>query len=142
MIELSCDIEGDKELSRRFIKIPQDIGSFHEPLFKIGNEVRMSVDANYSSRGSLFGAPWAARKDSKSHPILEDTGRMRSSFQQNLGSDYVEIFNPTPYFKYHQSNKPRKKLPRCIMLKLDQIRKVFIVKTFQAHIGRAVQNGK
>ena len=138
MIVLSSSIEGDKELSRRFNSIPKDVGSFRGPLYRIGQEVRLSVDANYGSRGSLFGAKWEPRKDNKPHPLLERTGKMRSSFAQRLGDEYVEIFNPTPYFKYHQSNKARRKLPRRIMLKLDEIRKVFIVKEFQRHLHKSV----
>lgn len=139
MITLSASIEGEKQLSRRLMKIPDNIGSFREPLDKIGREVRLSVDANFSSRGALFGERWSPRKDSKPHPLLEKTGVMRNAFAQNLGPAYVEIFNPTEYFKFHQSNKPRRKLPRRVMLKLDEIRKRFIVREFQAHVREAIR---
>lgn len=141
MITLTATIEGDKELSRKLMTIPNDISNFKEPLFKIGREVRISVDANFDSRGALFGERWQPRKDNKSHPLLEKTGRMRRAFSQNLGMDYVEIYNTADYFKFHQSNAPRKKLPRRVMLKLDQIRKIFIVKEFQAHIQKAIRKG-
>lgn len=139
MITLTATIEGDKQLSRRLMKIPDNIGDFKEPLFKIGREVRLSVDANFSSRGALFGERWAPRKDHKPHPLLEKTGTMRRAFAQNLGPMYVEIFNPTEYFKYHQSKAPRKRLPRRVMLKLDEIRKIFIQKEFQRHIRESIR---
>lgn len=139
MITLNATLEGDKELSRRLIAIPQNIGSFKQPLFKIGREVRISADANFASRGALFGARWKPRKDNEPHPLLEKTGRMRRSFTQNLGNDYVEIFNTSDYFAYHQSNAPRKKLPRRVMLKLDQIRKQFIMREFQSHIQKSIR---
>lgn len=138
MLEISGTIEGGKELSRRFIKIPEDIGNFKPVLFKIGREVRIAVDANFGSRGSLFREKWAPRKDNKPHPVLEKTGKMRRNFQQRLGDDFVEISNPTEYFKYHQSNAPRRKLPRRVMLKLDEVRKIFIIKEFQRHLHKAV----
>lgn len=141
MIQLSGTIEGSKELSRRFMQIPDDLGNLKPPLFKIGREVRISVDANFSSRGALFGEKWEPRKDNKSHPLLEKTGRMRRAFSQRLGPDYVEIANPTEYFKYHQSNAPRRKLPRRVMLKIDEIRRIFIVKEFQSHIRQALKKG-
>lgn len=137
MIELSVTLEGEKQLSRRLLTIPKDVGNFKRPLFRIGGEVRGSIDTNFSGRGSLFGR-WVRRKDNKPHPILEETGRMRSNFKQRLGSDYIEIYNPTPYFKYHQSNKPRKKLPRRVMMKLDNQRKIYIQKQFQQHIIEAI----
>lgn len=142
MIELSASLEGDKELSRRMMKIPDDIGNFKVPLFKIGREVRVSIDANYASRGALFGAKWKPRKDKKSHPLLEKTGKMRRAFDQDLGFDYVAIGNTSEYFKYHQSNAPRKKLPRRVMMKIDEIRKVFIVKTMQEHIRSSIKKAK
>jgi len=141
MIVLSGTLEGGKELSRRFNSIPAEIGN-SKPLFsRIGREVRLSVDSNFATRGSLFGEPWAPRKDNKSHPLLELTGQMRRSFNQRLGPNYVEISNNAPQFKFHQSNKPRRKLPRRVMLKLDEIRKTFIVKEFQAHIRSAIKKG-
>ncbi len=139
MIVLTGTLEGEKQLSRRLLKIPDNIGSFKKPLFKIGREVRISVDANFGSRGALFGERWAPRKDHKSHPLLEKTGRMRRSFNQRLGDDYVEIANSSDYFAFHQSAAPRKKLPRRVMLKIDEIRKIFIVKSFQAHIRESVR---
>lgn len=140
MIELKATLEGEKQLSRRLLTMADGIGDFKKPLFRIGAEVRGSVDVNFSSRGQLFQEPWKPRTRPYPHPILEKTSKMRRNFKQKLGNDYVEIFNPTPYFKYHQSNKPRKKLPRRVMLKIDKIRKVFIQKEFQKHI-RSVLKG-
>lgn len=139
MIVLKATLEGGTEMSRRFNKIPQEIGNTKPLFFRIGREVRISVDSNFSSRGALFGQPWAKRKDNKSHPILEKTGRMRRSFNQRLGDNYVEISNSAQQFKYHQSNKPRRKLPRRVMLKLDEIRRRYIVKTFQQHIRESLK---
>lgn len=140
MIELSVQLEGEKQLSRRLLNIPNDIGNFKRPLFRIGAEVRGSIDVNFSSRGTLFGAKWAPRKDNLPHPILEKSTRMRRNFKQNLGTNYIEIYNPTPYFKYHQSNKPRRKLPRRMMMKIDRDRQIFIQKEFQRHIMEAMRS--
>jgi len=138
MIELKVTLEGEKQLSRRLITIPNEISDFKRPLFRIGAEVRGAIDTNFSARGALFGR-WVPRKDNKPHPLLEKTSAMRRNFKQNLGPDYIEIFNPTPYFKYHQSNKPRKKLPRRVMMKIDRERQQFIQKEFQEHIIRAMR---
>lgn len=136
-IELKVQIEGDKELSRRLLNIPRDIGQFYKPLAKINYEVRGSIEANYSSRGALFGK-WVPRKDSKPHPLLEKTGAMRNSFSSRLGSDYLEITNFDPKFAYHQSNKPRRKIPRRVMMKIDRERQQFIIKEFQRHVMEAI----
>ena len=140
MIQLSVTLEGEKQLSRRLQTIPADISNFKFPLFRIGGEIRGSIDQNFSSRGALFGR-WVPRKDNESHPILEKTGAMRRSFKQKLGNDYIEIFNPSPYFKYHQSNKPRRKIPRRVMMKIDDERKRFIQREFQKHVHEALKKG-
>jgi len=139
MIELRADLEGSRELSRNLLTKYNKVTDFKIPLFNIGREVRSSVDKNFGSRGALFGSAWKPRKDNEPHPLLEKTGRMRRSFTQNLGNDYVEIFNTSDYFAYHQSNAPRKKLPRRVMLKLDQIRKQFIMREFQSHIQKSIR---
>lgn len=139
MVELKVSIEGEKQLSRRLLTIPEDISDWKIPLFRIGGEVRGAIDTNFSQRGALFGR-WKPRKDNLPHPLLEKTSTMRRNFKQKLGPDYIEIFNPTPYFAYHQSNKPRKKIPRRIMMKLDKERKQFIQKEFQRHILKAMRS--
>ena len=140
MITLNVSLEGEKQLSRRLQTIPSDISNWKIPLFRIGGEVRGSIDKNFSGRGSLFGR-WVPRKDNLPHPLLEKTSTMRRNFKSTLGPDYVEIFNPTPYFKYHQSNKPRRKIPRRLMMKIDDERKRFIQREFQKHINDALRKG-
>lgn len=140
VVQLSWSIEGEKQISRRFNTISNDLGDFRLPLTRIGTELKGAVDSNFSSRGVLFGEKWAPRKDKKTHPLLEKTGAMRGAFDKRIGPGFVEIFNPTDYFKYHQSNKPRKtRLPRRVMLKIDDIRKVFIVKEFQRHLQNVIR---
>lgn len=140
MITLNVTLEGEKQLSRRLMTIPTDISNWKIPLFRIGGEIRGSIDENFSQRGALFGR-WVPRKDNLPHPLLEKTGAMRRNFKQSLGPDYIEIFNPTAYFKYHQSNKPRKKIPRRVMMKIDDERKRFIQREFQKHINDALRKG-
>lgn len=141
MIELSWSIEGEKQISRRLDLTPYKLGNFTEPLMRIGVELKSAVDSNYSSRGALFGAKWKKRKDKNPWPLLEKTGAMRHSFEQRLGPSYLEMYNTADYFRYHQSNKPRgTALPRRVMLKIDKIRKVFIVKEFQRHLQNVNRN--
>ena len=141
MITINVTLEGEKQLSRRLQTIPSDISNWKVPLFRIAGEVRGSIDQNFSSRGALFKSRWVPRKDNLPHPLLEKTSTMRRNFKSTLGPDYVEIFNPTPYFKYHQSNKPRRKIPRRLMMKIDDERKRFIQREFQKHINDALRKG-
>jgi phage gpG-like protein len=138
MLEIRGTLEGDKELSRRFKALPEEIGDMKAPFGRINREMKVAIQSNYGSRGATFGERWAPRKDSKPHPLLEKTGQMRASFTHRLGPAYLEISNSAKQFKFHQSNRPRTKLPRRVMLKIDQIRKTFIVKELQRHLHKTV----
>lgn len=137
-ILLTADIEGEKELSRKLGIVADGVEDFTPALENIEKELVHSIDQNFSQRGGLFGG-WQARKDSNPWPLLENTGELRSGFVSAVKSDYLEIGNYVPYFKYHQSNKPRAHLPRRVMMKIDQERKVFINKAFQEYLVKLIQ---
>lgn len=138
---LEAEIEGEKQLSRRLLVVSEGISDWKEPLQNIAGELHNAIESNFDSRGGLFGG-WQPAAHDYGHPLLEDSGEMRGNFQDELGSDFVKISNPTPYFPYHQSNQPRSRLPRRVMMKLDQQRKVFIQKAFQEHIVTTIRNSK
>jgi phage gpG-like protein len=133
MLRLDADIEGDKELSRLLTDIDTGLRSFRPALEKIVPEVLKSIDLNFAARGSLFGG-WKPPAKNYGHALLEDSGTMRGAFEFDVFDDHAIIYNPTEYFKYHQSNQPRTKIPRRVMMKLDDERKRFIVKAHQEQI--------
>lgn len=132
-IQIDAELEGEHQLSRRLLVVADGVKDWQAPLRDIEGELLKSFQDNFDARGGLFGG-WPARKKDYPWPILEKTGAMRDNFQSQIGNDFVRLYNPTDYFVYHQSNAPRSKLPRRVMMKLDQQRKMFIVKAFQNHI--------
>ena len=132
-MDISVTLEGEQQVKRRLLIVANGITDFEEPLRNIGSELQKTFQLNFAQEGAIFGG-WAARKQDYPWPILNKTGRMRQGFRQNLGKQELLISNVTPYFKYHQSNKPRSRLPRRVMMKIDNDRKNFIVKAFQAYI--------
>jgi phage gpG-like protein len=132
-MQLEVTLEGEKQVSRRLLIVADGIQNFEPPLRSIGSELQKTFQDNFTQQGALFGG-WPARKKDYPWPILNKTGRMRQGFRQNLGKTELLLYNTVPYFKYHQSNKPRTKLPRRVMMKIDNDRKLFIVKTFQQYI--------
>lgn len=142
-VTLSATIEGDTELSRRLLVMSDGLNDFTVPLKSAAAEVRRSVDLNFDDTGALLnGTAWPARTKMYSWPLLEKSGKMRRAFRTSVEKDQAVIDNPTDYFKYHQSNQPRHKIPRRVMLKLDQERKEFIQKAFQAYIYKLTQGQK
>ena len=141
---LSFSIEGDKALSRRlriFSKVTKD---FRKPFDKTGKYLRDFIKGDvFETRGRVIGETWKplnkkyASWKSQHYPgkgILEATGKMKSGFKYRAGKQEVVVGSIVDYFKFHQSNKPRKKMPRRIMMKLDETRKQKIVKYFHEDI--------
>ena len=105
---------------------------------------RSIVNRAFAMEGS-GGEPWQPLADSTrrerarlgygaAHPILERTGRLVRSLVIGDDGGFAEITpgslivgTTVPYFVYHQSNKPRRRLPRRapILLTMDQRHEVF-----------------
>lgn len=134
-VQLQFEIEGEVQLSRRLLIAAEGVKTFDEPLENISKEVLRSFDENFDSRGSLFGG-WAPRASTykADWPLLEKSGDLRSGFDAAFTSQSVTFGNAIPYFKYHQSKQARSKLPRRVMMKLDQQRKNYIIKEFQKYL--------
>lgn len=94
----------------------------------------------FETEGAAIGEDWAplspqyAKYKEKRYPdqgVLQASGVMRQSFMQMYDSTMLRIWNAAAYFKYHQSNQPRTKIPRRAMMKLTQAMKEMVVKNFQ-----------
>lgn len=143
-VSLTWNIEGAKEISMGLSKLAMEIKDFREPLNESANELLKSFETNFAAQGSLFGG-WNQLKSSTisqkirlSYPlnILERTGLLKGSFQKEVDSEKATLFNPVEYFKYHQSRGSRKKLPRRVMMKIDETRRGAIVQYFRNYIHK------
>lgn len=144
--QLSWSIEGDKQLSRVLNNVSNAAQDVRKPLRQSATMLKRLFEGEvFKTEGSAIGRRWerlspatVARKarSGAAFPTkpLVDTGRMQKSFYTSVHSDYAVIGNNQDYFKYHQSNKPRKKLPRRVMMRIDNERKVEIVRFFQKHL--------
>lgn len=141
-VRLRATIEGEEQLSRRLEGLDRGATDLRPAFEDIGDELLHSFDTNFDNRGALFmegGWPRRSSNTPGTHPLMEKTGALRHSFDKKVGNDFVILFNRLmdDYGKYHQSNKRRSKLPRRVIMKIDQARKVFIQKRIQGHIIRS-----
>ena len=135
------EIEGEKQLVRRFRGIEM-AGKDWKPTMKtIGRDLTECFSGPvFETRGREIGESWEKRAKGYSWPILEKTGAMRKGFKYDAGKDKVEVYNIKDYFKFHQSNKPRStRLPRRVMMKIDNKRKEKIMKRFHETIIKALR---
>ena len=141
---LSWSIEGEKQISRNLEGLKHNLKNFKEP-FKDASNMLVGIFSKdvFSTKGSVIGEQWArlspmtikqkAKRGFGSEPLIA-TGTMQGSFRTIVETDKAVIYNKSDYFKYHQSNKPRKKLPRRVMMKIANTQKVEVVRIFQRHI--------
>jgi phage gpG-like protein len=145
-LQISWEIEGSKELSRVLEGITLGLKDFKRPLQNAAdNLVRTFSTDVFNTQGGAINEKWKplspvtiAQKARKGQPsdILVATGDMKKSFGSTVGTHQAVVANAAPYFKYHQSKNPRKKLPRRVMMKLAEDQKTMIVKEFQMEFLR------
>lgn len=148
--QLEFEVENEKQLSAELGIMADNISDFSEPMKKTADAMMAAVDDNYNQRGKRFRG-WAPRVPqyragvrSDTHPLLEKSGRMRSGMYKESGKDFAMVGNrdSRDIFKYHQSNEPRKKIPRRIMLMMDAKLNTEIFKIFQEYIVRVLRQGR
>ena len=129
--EFTITLEGEKQLSRRILKLADNVQDFRPELSKSTSFLKNFFGGEvFATRGGAIGESWVKRKKAYSWPILERSGKMRRSFKTKAEKLRGEVWNAVRYFKYHQSRLPRHKLPRRVMMKLTNQLKDEIIQIF------------
>lgn len=140
-VGISFSIEGEKQISAELGITIEGLKDFSEPMREAGTIMMNAVQDNYSKRGGRFGG-WKPRKDKNSWPLLEQTGAMRRGFYKETTDDYALVSNEDKKFPFHQSNQPRTRLPRRVMLMIDAKMRDEILKAFQAYLVKILRGQK
>lgn len=146
---ISWQIEGDKQLSRRLRGITTELSDFTKPFQKSAQHLIGIYKRDvFQTRGAIINEKWArlspatvAAKARSGFPIqpLVRTGRMKRGFRSSVDSNSATIGNNATYFKYHQSNKPRRKIPRRVMMKIAASQREDVVRIFHTFIRKSMQ---
>lgn len=129
---MTIQIKGINELNKYLQSIKKEI---QNPLkFHKQSSVIMLTDIhNHFSKEQSPTGKWKALSpitifrrrgggQSKSAKILQDTGRLRNSIVNAFSSKGAEVGTNVEYGKYHDSDKPRTKLPQRKFLWISQMR--------------------
>lgn len=143
-MQIQFAIEGEVQLSRVLQGISAACRDWTPALTAAGQDIEdFVVNDVFDTEGEATGSPWqplsakyAAEKarDYPGMPILQRTGAMRAGFYSLVDNTNLRFGNAVEYFKYHQSNQPRKVIPRRLMLYLSDNLKAQIVKEFQIQL--------
>jgi len=137
---LKWTIEGVPELSRILMTTVRKLSDLKLPLWKSSKLILADVEENFETEGRLVGG-WKPLAPSTvagrmregyggEHPILQKTGALRKSFYSTVFNTKAFISASSPYFAFHQSRKPRTRLPRRAMLVLTDRTRQNIVEEF------------
>lgn len=106
----------------------------------------------FQSKGSAFGKPWeglaaSTRADKAKHwPGRADmvrTGQMMNSFTYEVkGSASVRLFNSDPKFEFHQSAAERHKLPRRVMIGVNNTFEAIAVSAVRKQVKVIIEGSK
>lgn len=144
--QVQWSIEGEQQLSRSLRGLSSKVKDFREPFGRAAKNLKNTFERDvFSTRGGVIRERWArlspytvaqkARSGYPEAPLIR-TGKMKRSFRSIVSTNQAIIYNDVNYFKYHQSNRPRRKLPRRVMMKLADQQKEMIVKEFQSYLRR------
>lgn len=68
----------------------------------VGRYLLLRVADRFSTSTDPNGRPWKARKDKKTHPLLVETGKLKSSFRSQVTQNGISIKSLDSKFDFHQ----------------------------------------
>lgn len=123
-MRLNVEISGDQEVIKRLKRTADGILDLRAPLKEATTYLkRYYAGVSFASRGSVFGERWPrlnpayeVQKLKKwgSRPMLVASGKMQAGFDDEVKLQSARVFNPVPYFKYHQTGTNR--MPKRAMI--------------------------
>jgi phage gpG-like protein len=147
-LTLSFTIEGEKQLSRTLLMIADRVKDWTPAFEQAAMDLKTIFSTEvFETQGAVIEEHWQglspnyAAQKAKRYPgrgVLEASGTMRNSFMSLVRPDMLGIWNKAEYFKYHQSNRPRTKIPRRVMIKLANAQKELVVKIFHTYFQQAI----
>ncbi len=139
--QLEWSIEGEKQVSRVLIGMGSALRDYTQPFTQSAQYLKETFSKDvFETQGAAIGEKWkrlspytVAQKARRGLPLepLVGSGKMRDSFVTIVTSEQAVVRNTAPYFPFHQSNKPRSRLPRRVMMKIGENQKEQVVRYFQ-----------
>lgn len=138
MAKLTIDINGDTRALQMLDRMEKRLSSPAKELKAVGEMAISEFTQNFPQEGKRLDEPWKklapstikqrARLGYGPHPILVRTGRLMTGWKQEVKKFLVRIYNPIPYFKYHQKGGGH--LPQRRMLIVNERIKQEVVAIF------------
>lgn len=156
MLELTLEAYGETIIKRRLLRFEHGLVDPKEGFEEVAALLRAIVEVQFETEGGHASGGWPklaestvkrkARLGQDPH-ILRATDRLREALTRKFDPEHIErlsedslTFGATvPYGIYHQSSRPRTKLPFRPPIALTEGDKRDIVKTFQKSLREAME---
>ena len=151
MLQITVKISGTQEVIDKLRRLDDGLMNFSESMAQIGDELKSYFSGQvFASQGGVLGVRWPTlaagtilykRKHYPAYattPLIR-TGGMQESFTADSTGRSVTISNTAPYFKYHQSNAPRTKIPYRPMMGINDDVQTIVHKILQAEVQRKIE---
>lgn len=154
-LEVSVKITGDDRVLKKMKHLGRGLYDFRRAMDRIGTQLEAYYEQQpFKSLGGVYGKRWArlapatVRNRAKTATIGSsateplNTGNpngMQHSFYHESDSTSAFISNKKPYFKYHQSTAPRRKLPRRQMIGINSAVERIVSDEFEKDIEMKIR---
>lgn len=149
-LAITIHIQGTQTAINRLKALGDSLNNLEPAMKDIGKQfVGYYASIGILDRGRPWGTTWpdyspAYKKWKERHyagrPMMVVSGTLSDSFKYRADKNSVVITNSAPYFKYHQSNKPRKtKLPRREMMGINSPLRRVISQSIKDEINKKLQ---
>ncbi|SDP33134.1 Phage virion morphogenesis family protein [Arthrobacter sp. ok909] len=145
-LNLQIEITGDRETVRRLAAMGESLDRLPDAMRETGTYLTGFFSGEvFASHGGAIGMPWPRlspkteaqkAREFPGRPMLVRSGLMQRSFRSSFTDSSARVTNTADYFKYHQSDLPRTKLPRRAMMELDAARQRAIAEIVRQAVNR------
>lgn len=151
MLTVTITVKGGDKVNSKLKRLGSSLYNFSDAMKLIGQQAGdYYSNQAFNSQGGVFGSPWPALSPRtlaakiKLYPQFANvplvaTGTMKDSFEATTTRQSVVISNTAPYYKYHQSTLPRRKIPRRQMAGINAPIKRIVKMIIQDDIKKKIR---
>lgn len=150
MLQLSITVTGLDRKIANLASFGKGLDDMRRAFREIAqNEASYFANKAFNSRGGVFRRRWPALTESYARtkrrmwgnkPVLVASGNMSNSFYGEYSNRSATMGNISPQFKYHQSNRPRRVLPRRQMVGVNSKVKEIARLPIEKELRRRMRN--
>lgn len=149
-LQIQISISGLDEEVAKLKTLGDKLLVYDEAMVEIGEALKNYYSGPvFASQGGVLGVQWPtlaastmlykAKKYRQYTTVpLIATGAMKGSFKADATSNSVIVSNTAPYFPYHQSSAPRRKIPYRPMMAINAPLKSTIKAIIQKDIAAKI----